>query len=469
MKSDIIGKYLKKMNSEEREWILGCETSEPLRYGFKSKRAVHPGIGSFPVMPFKNQTTWDNLVNSEAQNQSRAVYIHIPFCSRRCNYCGFFQNMSCTEKMDEYTKALIKDITSNAECSFIAGKPINAVYLGGGTPSALSTENIAELLDTIHTALPLANDCEVTFESSIHELDKEKFTVCLDKGVNRFSIGVQSFDTKVRQAAGRVDTRETVINNLKYMLGVNRASIVIDLMYGLPYQSSEIWENDLETQFELGLHGGDIYQLNVFPGSVLEKSIHSQTIPPAMNIAQQAEMYEYAVNKINARPTIKRLSVCHWAHNIRERSMYNKISLGGADIIPFGAGAGGMMAGYSIMGERNLTNYLKATRKGEKPIMGMLYPDANGYLYREITGQLDCGYLEGKTLQDKYNVDVFSILEDVFEVWQHRGFITMVGDVLTLTIAGQFWYVNLTQAILDCLDEHFNAQHEKIGTVSFMP
>ena len=469
MKNNKLITYLKSIDSENREWILGCETKDVLRYGFKRKRAVHPGIGSFPVMPNKNQTIWNSIINSQPQKQLRAVYIHIPFCSRRCTYCGFFQNISCKENMNEYTKVLINEIKNNAKVPYIKNKPINAVYIGGGTPSALSKENIAALLQTIHTTLPLANDCEITFESSIHELDNEKFTVCLENGVNRFSIGVQSFNTKVRQTAGRVDDRETVINKLKYMLAVNKASIVIDLMYGLPYQNAEVWEDDLETQFKLGLHGGDIYQLNVFPGSKLSDLIVNKKIPPAMNIAEQAEMYAYAVKKIADRPSVNRLSICHWANDSRERSMYNKISLSGADIIPFGAGAGGVMAGYSLMGERNLADYIKSAQKGEKPLMGMLYPDKNGDLYREITGQLDCGFLDGKLLKEKYNIDVFSIMAYVFETWQSRGFIKIKGEILTLTIAGQFWYVNLTQAVLDCLDECLSEVNEKMDMVSFMP
>ena len=463
-----ITNYLNSLTPEQSELIFGSPNADSLRYGFKSKRTVHPGVGSRPIMPVQTQSVWQQLINSPASDKARVAYIHIPFCSRRCSYCGFFQNMNTPDNMNLYTAMLVQEIQQSAAYQFVNSAPLQAVYFGGGTPSALSATNIADLLAAVKANLNLAIDCEITFESSIHELDAEKFALCLEHGINRFSFGVQSFNSKVRQSVGRIDDREQLLNALTSMLHQEQASIVIDLMYGLPYQTPEVWADDLALQFKLGLHGGDLYQLNIFPNSALDQAILNKHLPAAAKLAEQAEMYAYAIQQIKQTPAIKRLSVCHWASSSKERSLYNRLSLGGADIIPFGAGAGGFIAGHSIMCDRNLVSYLARSKAGEKPLMGILTADAQGDLYKEITGQLDRGYLDLNYFANTYNLDFAQLLEPLFSSWQEKQFIYLEAGQLKLTVAGQFWYVNLTQAILDCLQAYFRQADAPAGHHSFM-
>ena len=153
---------------------------------------------------------------------------------------------------------------------------IHALFIGGGTPTSLSPANSERLLKAIKEYLPLANDYELTLEGRIHDLIPENLDVWMANGVNRMSIGVQSFNTEVRQMVGRLDTKETVLERLAALKAYGQCSVVIDLIYGLPGQTMEVWEQDLADLVSSGVDGADLYQLNVFDGSDLNKDVYKR-------------------------------------------------------------------------------------------------------------------------------------------------------------------------------------------------
>ena len=450
-KADRFMKSMTERSPIEKKWILGNDTDDPLRYAFDAKRVIHPGVKGNVLPKDKWQDTWSRFMNREGRKTKRAVYIHIPFCQTRCLYCGFFQNFCNKELENAYIDKLIMELRMSAAAPFINSHPIHAVYLGGGTPSALSAVNIRQLLQAINECLYLANDCELTFESRIHDFDDEKLKECIEGGVNRFSLGVQSFNSKVRRSIGRIDDREEVIKRLQYIRSLDHAAVIIDLMYGLPHQTMDIWEDDVMTLIQCGIDGGDLYQLNVYEDSKLKEAVDRGSLPPSAKTAEQAVMFKKGVD-IMQKNKVKRLSICHWANNTRERNFYNSLSKSGSVTVPFGSGAGGKIDGYTMFVDRDVKNYIQRIDKGEKPLMFMMSPPEDYELYSSIIGQMDSGQLNLSQLRSRHDVDLEDLLKEVFGVWKAKGLIEINGDFLDLTIAGQFWYVNLTQAMLDWLE-----------------
>lgn len=237
----------------------------------------------------------------------RLAYIHVPFCRGRCSYCGFFQNLCDDGAETRYVCKLLDELRMSASPRLEAAA-LQAVYIGGGSPSSLSPRNCARLMDGIRKYLPLANDCEITYESRINDMTEERVEALFAGGVNRISLGVQTFDTKLRRSVGRIDTREEVLETLNRLCGFGQAPIVIDLIYGFPGQTMEMWRNDLRLLKESRLDGFDPYHLKLYPGSALQKAIDSGALPPAATMAEKAEMFAEA-EKALAR--YSRLSVCH--------------------------------------------------------------------------------------------------------------------------------------------------------------
>ena len=338
-----INEILNSLSSEQYKMMIGIKSENPLKETFAKKRVVHPGTNGQMIPVPQQQQIWLEYMQKPGNiEKKKAVYIHIPFCSQLCLYCGFFQNFSNEERETMYVDRLIRQLEMAKDYKYIQDSLIHAVFFGGGTPSTLSPYNADRLLKTMNEVLPLANDCEITMEARVHDLIDEKLQVWFKHGVNRISVGVQSFDTKIRQSMGRKDDKKIVIENLKRTAGYNQAVLIIDLIYGLPGQTVESFLNDLKLADSLPIDGMDLYQLNVFEQSALKKAIDNRKIPPAATTKEQAEYLQAAIMYLDEL-AYKRLSVCHWAKTNRERSMYNTLAKSGADVIPFGSGAGGFV------------------------------------------------------------------------------------------------------------------------------
>lgn len=449
MRRNRLKQVLAAMPASQYDLIVGTANSDPLTGAFPKRRAAQPVAGGKPLQPGEWQATWQSLLGQKATPGQRVAYIHIPFCRGQCLYCGFFQNHSQEELETVYVDSLIKELEMSRDSEYLGTGAVNAVFIGGGTPSTLAPHTISRLLEAIRKCLPLANDCELTLEGRINDLTKPKIENWLANGVNRISVGVQSFNSRVRQAVGRLDDTKTILERLELLAGYNQAAVIIDLIYGLPYQTGDIWKEDLQMLQEVPIAGMDLYQLTMFENGALEKAIQAGKLPPAADIRDQANLFAAAEAGLSAR-SFSRLSICHWGKNSRERNMYNILTKAGSPIIPFGAGAGGSIGGVSMFVNRNVEKYLHSLQQGKKPLAGMLLQPPGCQWQNAVVAQLEKGYIDLKELAEQYGKDAWE-LEMLLEVWEERGLLHRSTAAWQLTVAGKFWYKNMTQSLIDCL------------------
>ena len=443
---------LATLSEEARNWLLGTKSENPLGCAFTKKRVVHPGAGGKRMIMDKAEqaSIWADLMNATPDPaDERAVYIHIPFCDKKCSYCGFFQNFTREEAAHHYVDVLIDEIEAAADTTYVTGAPFQAVFFGGGTPTALSDADLSRLVRTVRERLPLTSDCEITLEGRIHDLSESKVEAAMNAGINRFSIGVQSFDTRVRQAIGRIDDRETVIATLRRMVEKQGAVVIADLIYGLPYQSMEVWENDVRTQFELGIAGGDLYQLNVFPSSELARRIESGDLPMLPTTEEQSEYFRRGLEIVAENPMARRIDTTHWTTDHRERSIYNTLAKRGNDILAFGSGAGGFIGEVMWRNHGGLAPYEKMVEEGRKPFQFMGEQADEHRMHSEIGDQIEHGYLYAPFFEKKYGVDLVAEMEPLLAAWAENGLIIRTGTGFRLTLAGEFWHDNLIQGFLE--------------------
>ncbi len=209
---------------------------------FKDRRAMMPFRGAIPVAKEQLAQTWQEMINQTVSPRKRLVYLHIPFCATHCTFCGFYQNRFNEDACAHYTDALIREIEREADSVLHQSAPIHAVYFGGGTPSALSAHDLARIITTLREKLPLAPDCEITIEGRVLNFDAERIDACLDAGANRFSIGIQSFNSKIRKKMARTSDGPTAIAFMESLVKRDRAAVVCDLLFGLPGQDAQTWE-----------------------------------------------------------------------------------------------------------------------------------------------------------------------------------------------------------------------------------
>ena len=437
---------------EERAWLLGTKSENPLGCAFAKKRVVHPGAGGKRMVMDKEEQTriWaDLMAQTPHPADERAVYIHIPFCDKKCSYCGFFQNFTREDAVHHYVDILIDEIEAAADRPYVQGAPFQAVFFGGGTPTALSDADLARLVHTVRERLPLTSDCEITLEGRIHDLSESKVEAAMRAGINRFSLGVQSFDTRVRQSIGRIDDGETVIATLRRMVERQGAVVIADLIYGLPYQSMEIWENDVRTQFEIGIAGGDLYQLNVFPSSELARRVASGDLPMLPTTEEQAEYFRRGIDIVMEYPMVRRIDTTHWATDHRERSIYNTLAKRGCDVLAFGSGAGGFIGQMMWRNHGALAPYEKLVEEGTKPFQFMGEQADAHRMQSEIGDQIEHGWLYAPFFMKKYGIDLLKEMEPLLAAWAENGLVTRMETGFRLTRAGEFWHDNLIQGFLE--------------------
>jgi oxygen-independent coproporphyrinogen-3 oxidase len=259
-----------------------------------------------------------------------SLYIHLPWCLRKCPYCDFNSHEVRGEvPYERYVDALVADL--EAVLPLVWGRRVYTLFIGGGTPSLFPAESIDRLLGAVRARLPLDAAAEVTLEANPGTFERGKFRAFRDAGITRLSVGVQSFDTAALKALGRVhdadEARAAVEGALALFDRVN-----VDLMYALPGQSPEQALADVSTALGLGARHVSAYQLTLEPNTVFHR------YPPVLPDEDGAELIEQAVHGRLAEAGLERYEVSAFAAaGHRARHNLNYWTFG--DYIGIGAGA----------------------------------------------------------------------------------------------------------------------------------
>ena len=198
------------------------------------------------------------------------IYIHIPFCNSKCAYCGFYSLPSMKLK-DKFLEALKAEIITRKD--YLHGETVNTIYFGGGTPSLLSIKEIGELLYLINDTYPIGKNPEITLEANPDTLSLEYLEGLRQLGVNRLSIGIQSFFDNDLQYLSRRHDANHARQCLDWAKQAGFSNISIDLIYGLPTSNAEQWNRNLDLFFEMGLPHLSAYALTLEPNAILTKQI----------------------------------------------------------------------------------------------------------------------------------------------------------------------------------------------------
>lgn len=444
------------------ESFFATPSPDPLANAFPGKRATHPFVGMAPVDKADLPGLWARMFNTP--RTARAVaYLHVPFCENHCLFCGFYQNAWRAGDGAPYVDAVIAQLEGFARTPAHAGPPLQAVYLGGGTPTALAGRDIARLITAIRHHLPLAPDCEITLEGRIHSFGVDKARTAFDAGVTRISLGVQSFSDSIRKPLGRKACRTDVIRTLERLVGLDCGAVVVDLMYGLPGQTPADVADDVRLCAALGLDGLDLYSLNLIPGTPLLTAIEKGKMVPAGGTALGTFFAtgEEAALAEGWTP----ISTTHWQGSLRERNVYNIAVKTGADCLAFGAGAGGFLQGFNYRNTSDLTDFsARAADPEECLTAGMMRQPATSPITQAIKLGMERGRLDLRPAETALaalcptapQMSIASHLDPLLQQWTDAGLMQPVHRFHRLTRAGRFWQVAMTARLIGWLNQHPN-------------
>ncbi|PTQ91419.1 radical SAM family heme chaperone HemW [Agitococcus lubricus] len=195
-----------------------------------------------------------------------SLYIHVPWCVRKCPYCDFNSHTSPQQLPEqEYIQALIEDI--DTELAWVQGRPIHSVFIGGGTPSLLSGRAYQDLFSALRRRLAFTKTCEITLEANPATVEHDNFDGYLAAGINRLSLGVQSFNPQHLQTLGRIHSQQDAIQAVELAKQAGFTNFNLDLMHGLPEQSLDHAMTDLDMALSLSPTHVSWYQLTIEPNT----------------------------------------------------------------------------------------------------------------------------------------------------------------------------------------------------------
>ena len=420
---------------------------------FPERQALMPVWGGVPMPRPQWQNIWKKKL-PHATDVDALAYLHIPFCANHCVFCGFYRNAWKDSQSSVYTDKIIEEMAAEAEVRTGKGK-IRAVYFGGGTPTALLTKDLVRLIRACYQYLPLAEDCEFTIEGRMSHFDLEKAQACIEAGANRISIGVQTFNTAIRRRLGRKHSGDEAFEYLAKLCELD-AVIVADLMFGLPNQTDEVWQNDIARAAELPLSGLDTYAFNLYPMLPINRMIEKGAFPPPLGFDVQSQHYAYAVRELT-RLGWQQVSNNHFAYPGRgERNRYNTLVKSNMPCLAFGSGAGGNFGGFSYQVQSDLEGYLK-NPKVQKALSFMSRHGKHKALLGQVQHDIELGRIDTALFAD--NAEAQTLLRQ----WRQADLLTIHEDgQAILNTSGRYWSPTLTRKLMMSLppDEKENTMQK---------
>ncbi len=293
----------------------------------------------------------------------RSIYIHIPFCTQICYYCDFNKVFLKGQPVGEYLEALKTEMTTVFQ--MFPAQEIRTVFIGGGTPTALSPGQLEYLMQMIHQFVTVNPETEFTIEANPGDLSAEKLAVLKNYGVNRLSLGVQSFNDRLLKEIGRSHRTKDVYETVERARKTGFENISIDLMYGLPGQTLGDVKDSLQSFFDLQLEHCSAYSLIIEPKTVFYNLMNKGklTLPPE---ELEAAMYETIMEEMD-KHGFRQYEISNYAKEGFE-SKHNLVYWDNEEYYGFGAGAHSYINNARRSNIGPVNHYIKATKNGKLPV-----------------------------------------------------------------------------------------------------
>ena len=296
-------------------------------------------------------------------------YIHIPFCQKKCYYCDFCAYMNVENRIEPYIKNLIKEIKLYQERLNIE---IDTIYIGGGTPSYIDAKYIEEIVNEIKK-FKIEKIKEFTIECNPNSISKEKLAIYKDIGINRISLGVQSFDDEVLKEIGRNHTADIALKDIDMIRDAGFDNLSFDLMLNLPRQTYKSVKNDLAMVKKISPEHISWYSLILEEGSRFY-ALDKKGKLDLMEDDDEVDIFEEIIEELNSFG-LKRYEISNFAKDGLE-SIHNKKYWEGAGYIAFGMSGSGYLSNYRYTNTRNFIHYNKNIVKNKLPIDHISYIDS---------------------------------------------------------------------------------------------
>ena len=367
------------------------------------------------------------------------IYVHIPFCRKRCHFCYFkVYTGKDSGEIDRYLDAVVQELALYAGKRFIGGRKPSFIYFGGGTPSYISTRQLSRMVDGMKRLLPWDEAEEIAFECEPGTITEGKLEILKDIGVTRLSLGIENFDGDILEANGRAHGAKEIDSSYQFARAIGFPQINIDLIAGMMGETDRNWRECVRKTIALGPDSVTIYQMEVPFNTTISKEMRvlGQAVAPVADWPTKRRWVDYAfseMEKVGYTVTSAYTAVRDPAHT---RFLYRDLLWTGADMIGLGVASFSHVNGTHFQNEHDWDPYIDRVLQGTLPIYRAQTPSEEERMIREFILQMKLGRVHREYFQRKFAVDVGQRFAASLNHLQQEGFLRLDAESLRLNRDG---------------------------------
>ncbi len=406
-------------------------------------------VGSYFISNYPPYSQWNKESLPEIQaamaGEPRAgvplgLYLHIPFCRKRCKFCYFkvFTSVNA-EEIERYVAALSREIELVSQQPILGGRPFRFVYFGGGTPSFLSAKQLTSLVDRLRANISWDQAEEVTFECEPGTLSESKVHTLKDLGVTRLSLGVENFSDALLEENGRAHLSKEVYRAWEWIQAAGFPNVNIDLISGMVGETWENWKDNVRRALELSPESLTIYQMELPFNTVFSKDVltGTQKETPVADWPTKRAWVSYAFDEFLSAGYSVSSAYTLVKDPKKVNFSYRDNLWDGADLLATGIASFGHASGVHYQNLPEWNDYLGAILdEGRLPLGRAYRPTAHQMLVRELILKLKTGKLDRQAFLDRHGVDIVARWEEVWNEYQERQWVEIDDHQVRLTREG---------------------------------
>ena len=408
-------------------------------------------IGSYFVANYPPFSVWkkDNvdlvakpaLQSEPVPGVPLGIYLHIPFCRKRCHFCYFrVYTDKNAEEVEDYLDVLVREFELYSRLPAFQGRKPTFVYFGGGTPSFLSTGQLESLVSRLDAIATWKDAEEITFECEPGTLNEAKISSIRGMGVTRLSLGIENFNDEILEANGRAHRSAEIFKAYDFARSMNFPQINIDLIAGMLGETDENWHACIDATLKMNPDSVTIYQMELpFNTTISDDRLKGtgRFTEPLANWATKRRWTREAFEAFEREGYHIRSAYTAVKEPSRTRFVYTDRLWQGADMAGLGVASFGHVNGVHIQNFDTWETYSAAVRRGEIPLNRAYRPNDEERMIREFVLQLKLGSLRPSYFRDKYRVNVLERFEKALQSLQTEGYLASATEkAVSLTREG---------------------------------
>ncbi|QDV63697.1 coproporphyrinogen-III oxidase family protein [Crateriforma conspicua] len=426
-------------------------------------------VGSYFISNYPPYSQWKSdqlpavesaLDNPPTEDTPLGLYLHIPFCRKRCKFCYFkvFTDVNAAE-VQRYVDALCDEISMVSRRAVMGDRPFRFVYFGGGTPSFLSPKQLTKLADRLRQHITWDGAEEVTFECEPGTLSETKVKTLREvMGVTRLSLGVENFTDAILEENGRAHLSKQVFAAWEWIEAAGFNNVNIDLIAGMVGETWDNWKFNVQKALEMSPESLTIYQMELPYNTVYSADIlGNQSESPVADWGTKRDWVRYAFDEFTAAGYAVSSAYTLVKDPQKVNFSYRDNLWKGADLLATGIASFGHASGVHYQNLPHMDQYLSTIESGQLPLGRGFVPTDLQKLIREMILLLKRGYLELDYFRNKFDVDVLDRWRDVWDGYVESGLATIGDDRVELTSDGLLQVDSMLPAFFE--PEHQNVRY----------